>query len=243
MNKDELLRQILDVKWALDSYREKVKKYYFDVLFTRYRCPSCKGKFHYMGLSLAKCSCGLVINPTIEFQRSSCCNAMLFKKICHYACSKCGRSVPSKFLFDERLFDAEYFREMMSQYRGKKRRDSRNYRYLCRELSGSFFLEEDFDLGQLEDLDMDLKDLIGSEQIEVDFDFACEESEYNMDLYWAHVTKELAGYDELLFDSFGELDKDSRKDRIWRFVTLVFMEQERLVMLLQDGDDILVEKL
>ena len=43
-------------------------------------------------------------------------------------------------------------------------------------------------------------------------------------------------------DHLNDHIEDSRKDRIWRFVTLIFMLQDHEVSLTQYGSDILVER-
>lgn len=45
-----------------------------------------------------------------------------------------------------------------------------------------------------------------------------------------------------LFSDIAPMIDDSRRDRIWRFVTLTFMAQDREVELTQYGADILVER-
>ena len=48
------------------------------------------------------------IDLTATFQRSTCCQATLETRRQHYACSCCGQT-SSRFLFDERAFDSQYF--------------------------------------------------------------------------------------------------------------------------------------
>ena len=45
----------------------------------------------------------------------------------------------------------------------------------------------------------------------------------------------------MLFSDIAPLISDSRKDRTWRFVTLIFMQQDHEISLSQYGLDILVE--
>ncbi len=52
----------------------------------------------------------------------------------------------------------------------------------------------------------------------------------------------IIGEGSMLFSDIAPFIKDSRKDRIWRFVTLIFMRQDHEVSLTQYGPDILVER-
>ena len=101
-------------------FRDSSKAYYFEVvLFTR-SCPDCGGRLSMTGQSRCTCiSCKTSLDPTISFQKSSCCCVSLLRKTFHYTCSKCSRLTPSRFLFNERVFDTVYFREMMRESRAR----------------------------------------------------------------------------------------------------------------------------
>ncbi len=45
-----------------------------------------------------------------------------------------------------------------------------------------------------------------------------------------------------LFSAISPMVNDSRKDKAWRFITLIFMEQDREITLTQYGSDVLVER-
>ena len=74
------------------------------------------------GSGRASCeACRSSLDPTVEFQQSPCCGASLVFRRVHYACRQCGAPVPSRFLFDERLFNAGYFSERMRESRERRR--------------------------------------------------------------------------------------------------------------------------
>jgi hypothetical protein len=56
-----------------------------------------------------------------------------------------------------------------------------------------------------------------------------------------HILSSL-GNGSRVFSNIEALMKDCRLDRIWRFVTLVFMQQDGEVLLSQYGNDLLVER-
>jgi len=59
-------------------------------------------------------------------------------------CSRCHQTVQSRFLFDERIFDAAYFREMMKESRARaKRKREEVKRLLAGSRSGPLLLMEE----------------------------------------------------------------------------------------------------
>ena len=120
--RNPLIHQINGILEYVDAYKEKVRDFYFRVLLSQHACPTCGDALHMTGVSECSCRSGHIFDPTVAFQPSPCCQARLIRKTFHYACSRCHKTVPSRFLFDERVFDAEYFREMMREHRdhGKK---------------------------------------------------------------------------------------------------------------------------
>lgn len=227
------------VQASVKTFKERGKAYYFDVLFSKYRCPVCTKKPNINGLSQAECGCGHLFDPTLQFQRSSCCNARLIRQIYHYVCSQCGKYVKSLFLFDERLFDKEYFREMMAQSRERKKQKREQFSQILRDRSDELVLKDSFDLEELENFYDDLDAFIipaGSELPEL----TPEIEEFNMLRYRNHILTLFSN--EVLFSSITPLSEDTKKDRTWKFITLIFMEHEREVWLTQYGNDILVKR-
>jgi hypothetical protein len=62
-----------------------------------------------------------------------------------------------------------------------------------------------------------------------------------MDDYRSHINSILT-WDRIPFSEIDPLVDDIRIDRIWRFITLVYMQQNREVNLFQQGQDILVKR-
>ena len=153
------------------------------------------------------------------------------------------RRYPPRFIFDERVFDSAYFREMMreSRARAKQRREEIG-RFLSEARSGTLLLTEEPVLesinGLLEDLDVFVQR--GSEDVP-----ACgfePRQEFSMALYRDHILASL-GWDAISFSGIPPMSEESRRDRAWRFITLVFMQNERVVDLIQEGDNIWVQRL
>jgi hypothetical protein len=163
-----LVGAMLDVQGWMAGFKERVKAYYFDVVLSPHQCPVCGGRLKMTAQSTCSCSCGRTFDPTLEFQRSGCCGARLDRKTFHYACSKCHEVVPSRFIFDERVFDSAYFREMMRESRARVRQRKEEIgRLLMEARSGTLPLLEEPNLESIHGLseDLDLFVQQGSEDV------------------------------------------------------------------------------
>jgi len=192
-----------------------------------------------VGPSSSLCICGAVFDPTLTFQKSGCCGAVLVKRQCHYACNGCGDVVPSIFLFDEVVFDSEYFREKMRLSREQRRREQAEARAILRaERSGALSIFDEIDLETIPGLLTDLDGLVGARSIE-----ECPQDwERNLSIedYRRHIVSLLDA--EIVFSSISPLFPEERRDKVYRFISLIFMEQDQEVRLSQYGEDILVER-
>ena len=157
----------------------------------------------------------------------------------HYACSACGTTTPSRFLFDEYVVDAEYFRLAMAESRQRKRR-AREQQLLSFAISRS----DDLNLdkapnvaalsGFVEDLDGFVRTQGNDEDQSPSLAGAFRMEDYR-DMVVACL-KDCSVH----FDAIPALVSEERLDRARRFITLVFMEQAREVWLRQRGRDVLV---
>jgi len=223
-------------------FKAKVRTFYYEVLLSTNVCPSCGGQLVMAEAGKCYCSCGNALDPAIEFQRSSCCGARLSKRKLHYECSSCGQMVPSKYLFDERIFDNAYYREMMRESRTRRsQRDEAIRKLLEDSHSGRLFLLDLPSAEALPDFIDDLDDFVGSGEARQP-DMTAPVADFTMDNYRKVI---LAGLDgtSRWFRAFPALCPDEKLDRIHRFITLVYMEHDREVILTQEEKDILVERI
>jgi len=148
--------------------------------------------------------------------------------------------VASKFLFDERLFDKAYFKQMMQEVRTRQRKKREELKLLlASSRSDTLWLTEDPVLESIQGLTEALDGFIG---INVALYEISQNCDFNMDYYRGHILSVL-GIGARLFSDIPHFIEDSKKDKIWRFVTLIFMQQNRKVELTQYGSDILVERI
>jgi hypothetical protein len=194
---------------------------------------------------VSRCSCirGHRFDPTLAFQKSTCCNTHLIRKTFHYVCSRCKKVNPSRFLFDEKLFDRQYFMEMMKASRARaKRKKEEMIKFFKEERSDELPILEDPCLESIPGLIEDLDHFIVTETAESD-DLAYEvDSGFEMEEYRKHIISALH-VGNRFFSSINNLGTNPRADRVWRFVTLIFMQHEREIELTQYQDDLLIERI
>ena len=233
-----LLGGLKGVQVRIARFKEQVRDFYFRILLSQYECPFCGGNLAMIGPSQCACACGNTFDPTFVFQQSHCCKAKLVRRPFHYACSKCNHTVQSRFLFDERVFDASYFREMMRESRARaKGKREKVRRLLAGSRSDSLSFMEPPCLESIPGLAEALNSFIGTKMAG-----GCAyvpKSGFRMADYRNHILS-LLGVGSRLFSDIAPLMDDCRRDKIWRFITLIFMAQDREVELTQYGRDILV---
>ena len=240
--RNPLVHQINGILEYVDAYKERVRDFYFQVLLSQHACPTCGDTLHMTDISECSCQSGHIFDPAVAFQLSPCCQSGLIRKTFHYACSRCHKTVPSRFLFDERVFDAEYFREMMREHRDhiKSRREEIG-RILAESRSGTLLLMEEPRLDTIPDFLQDLDAFIIGTPIQLCGDAFELKSDFNLAEYRAHILSLLAHH-ALRFSEISPLTGDDRGDKVRRFITLVFMDNDREINLQQHGDDLLIRR-
>ena len=238
---NKLVQQFHYVQVRVGDYKQRAKDFYFRVVLSNVSCPQCGGQLQMSGQSQCRCSCGRTLDPTVEFQKSPCCGANLTRKTFHYACAKCHRSVPSRFIFDERVFDREYFRELMSKSRERKKRKREEIRKLLADSrSGPLSIMQEPDLKSIPGLLEDLNDFIETETPEI---FQVDDGIiFNIDNYRNHILS-LLGWSPVHFHKILPIDDDRRRDQVWRFITLIYMQNDREVEINQIENDLRIQRL
>lgn len=164
------------------------------------------------------------------------------KKTYHYYCKHCSAQVYSKFCFEEKTFNNEYFAEMMKRSREKKHIKIQNFqKFVLNSRSDIYSLNEEIELEDIEGLTDTLNSFIESPVPVELIKYYLRSKEFDMKKYRDHIIASFSGY-EMFFDKIPALIEDIRKDKIFRFITLIFMAHNNEVVLTQYNDRILVEK-
>ena len=239
-----LLPAIKQVQEQVQNIKEDARQFYYRVILSQYRCQRCNTTLTMVGESKARCSrCSIEFDPTTEFQVSNCCQASLIKRSMHYACSKCKKVVPSKFLFDERLLDTDYFKAAMAAHRERKQRQrEERIKQIMNNQSDVLLFFEAPDLDRISGLNDELNALVGLYANEPEDFHWSSQSEFNLEGCRQHILGQL-GWAKKLFSSFDSVHHDEKQDRAWRFITLIFMEHDDEVVLTQASSaELWVEK-
>ena len=116
-----LLKAVSKAAAVIELYRGRARLYFYEVVLSGFSCHSCDGSLVMQSEGMCACRNGHCLDPTAVFQRSPCCGVRLVKRRLHYVCRRCGADCKSRFLFDERVRDADYFRERMREGRQRKK--------------------------------------------------------------------------------------------------------------------------
>ena len=64
---------------------------------------------------------------------------------------------------------------------------------------------------------------------------------FNIEKYWSHILSQL-GWNPVHFSEIPPLDNDYRRDRAYRFITLIYMQHDQKVDIEQEDNDLFVQK-
>ena len=126
-----------------------------------------------------------------------------------------------------------------SRIRAKKKREAMR-KLLAASRSGILTIEEDLDLDSVPSFFHDLNDFVQQTEDHGQYDFDIENN-FSMGDYRDHILSVLT-WNSVLFSNIAPLIDDYRCDRVRRFITLIFMQNDREVDLSQDAHGIRVQK-
>ena len=235
----DIVGMALSLSDRVTRWTERVRWFFYDVVLWDLRCPSCDGSLAMVKEGQCRCRrCGQTFDPAPVFQQCGVCGGRPVLRVRRYACSQCGVDVPSRFLFDGLVFDAEYFREKMAESR--QRRD--DLRQQVRDmLAGSRSLPMAPALADLSEAP-GLVEALNSLTADLPLpDLPWPGRGFDLSRYQSHLQAHI-GPATVTFDQLPLLSENPRQDRIWRFVALLFMAQDGVVDLWQEGSIIMVKQ-
>lgn len=223
----------------VQGFRERVRRFFYEVVLSGHACPKCAGRLEMISDGRSRCGgCGAVVDPTIAFQRCPSCGGQPLLRVRRYVCGACGGEVVSHFLFDGLIFDAEYFRQKVAESRQRKRELRERVRQMLAGSRSNALRLEPLEQGEAANLFQALDGL----SLEA-FAAALPQSRSLFDLnrYQAHIEAHLRPI-ALSLEQIPPLSENTRMDRVWRFVTLIFLAHAGRVRVWQQGDTIMVIK-
>jgi len=224
---------------AVARYSRRARRFYFEVMLSDHACPQCQSRLGMVGESRCRCSsCGYVFDPTVTFQRCSTCGGVPSLRVRRYQCSECGADVPSRFVFEGMVFNVEYFRRKMAESRQRKQERQERIRRTVAENRSPAVEASPVDLEGIPGLVEALNSLTAGVDPRV---LEPLRQRFDLGRYQRHLQAHI-GLIEVCFNDLPPLEKNSRKDRIWRFVALIFMAHTGLIEVRQEGQTIMVSQ-
>jgi hypothetical protein len=223
----------------VEHWAEHARQFFYAVMLAEKACPDCGGWLMMVKEGRCRCEgCGNTLDPTVTFQQCAVCGGELMLSVRRYRCRQCGTDVPSRFLFDGLVFDAEYFRQRMQENRQRQKELRDRVREMLAQHRSLPLGPMGADPAQMSELFDALNGLTADLSAE---DWAWPGRGIDLSRYEAHLQAHI-GPITVGFDQLPPLSENPRQDRIWRFVALIFMAQAGIVDLAQEGANILVKQ-
>jgi len=235
----DIIRSAFRLVEAVTGFAGRVRQLYYAVMLMGHECPRCGGSLVMKGEGKCRCeSCGDELDPTLAFQSCGVCGGRLELRVRRYRCTQCGADVASRFLFDGLAFDAEYFRQKMTESRQRKRELRERIRKMLAESRSPHLDPMPADLTALPGLADALNGLVAGTNEVVPWHPG---TGFDLKRYQSHVEAHIHEF-PIGLDEIPALTEDVRNDLIWRFVAIIFMAHAGLVDVWQGGPTIMVMK-
>ena len=224
-----LLMAFREVEDRIATLHARVRDLFYAVVLFQKPCPDCaKPELQMVRDGLAVCAnCSARIDPTIVFQTCPECESRLALKVCHYWCPRCRQPVRSIYSIDTRVFNASYFREKVQASRERKRRRQELSQQMLRHAhSDPIVMCVPMSIDQAPGLEMDLNAIIAS--VVPDELHKAVAEHFDLEAYRRHLKALVQGC-VVEFEGICQLIEDAKLDRIFRFVTAIFLEHEGLL--------------
>ena len=144
--------------------------------------------------------------------------------------------MPSRFLFDGLAFDAEYFRHKMAESRQRKHELRERVRDMLSASRSGWAEVPPVSADELSGLMDALNQL--SQESKVDSHPAVM-PRFDLKRYQSHVQAHI-GLIPVSLRQIPPLSEDARKDLIWRFIAILFLDHAGIVEIWQNGREIMV---
>jgi hypothetical protein len=237
MQQMSIIGQAFDLARTVEVFMTHARYYYYEVMLSGHACPQCAGPLSMIGESRCSChSCGDTFDPTVTFQRCSSCEGDLKLRVCRYQCRRCGTDVLSRFFFDGHPFDREYFRQRMAESRERKKEQRERTCVMVVESRSEVIAPLAADLESVPGLVDALDGLVGAPEMAAWLPLA---KGFDLSRYQTHLETHI-GPIEVYFDDLPPLDDNTRLDRIWRFIAIIFMAHARLIEITREAGAIVV---
>lgn len=233
-----MIRLAFQLASRVQAFWERVRAFYYEVMLSEHRCPTCNGRLVMTKESRCRCeACGRELDPTVAFQQCASCGGRPALNIRRYACSECGADLASRFVFEGLVFDAEYFREKMAEHRERKREQRERVRQMLAASRSESILTPQIE-GLTPDLLLALDGLMAGPEPSWMPELG---SRFDLRRYESHVKAHI-GPIAISLEQVPPLSETPRLDRIWRFIAIIFLAHAGILEIRQDGPTIMVRQ-
>ena len=233
----DIVALAMDLTGIVGRFVERARRLYYAVVLMGHTCAECGGALVMVGESRCRCtSCGHIFDPTVAFQKCPECGGSPRLRIRRYQCRQCGADLASRFVFDGRVFDADYYRQAMAESRHRKQRRREQARVMAVGSRSAVLESPAVDLGSVPGLIEALDGLTAGLDVAA---LAPLCQGFDLKRYERHVRAHIGAFG-VCFDDIPPIEQNPRKDRVWRFVALVFMAHAGLIEICQEGLTIMV---
>ncbi|MFH1748258.1 MAG: hypothetical protein ABIG44_14585 [Planctomycetota bacterium] len=224
---------------VVTGYAQHSRAFYYQAMLSGHECPRCAGRLAMAAEGRCRCeSCGDVFDPTLAFQNCPACGGAPRIRVRRYECSRCRSEVVSRFLFDGLVFDAAYFRQRMAEHRQRKHEQRERIREMLAESRSPALPAAPVDLEALPGLLAALDKLTAGSTGHV---WSPQGTPFDLKRYEAHV-QAYVGTIAVNLEHVPPLSEDTRLDRIWRFIAIIFLTHAGWLDAWQDSQAIMVRK-
>jgi hypothetical protein len=186
-----------------------------------------------------RCSrCRRHLDPTVTFQQCPSCSGTPRLRIRRYECRRCGKNIDSHFLFDGRVFNAEYFRRKMAEHRQRLQNEPADAARLSVPNRSASFTPQPPDLASIPGL---LAALDSLTEKATSGPALSTRPTFDLHRYEDHIRQHI-GDEPISLDEIPQATDDGRRDRIWCFIAIIFLAHAGLIRVWQEGLAIRVNK-
>ncbi|MBU0717179.1 MAG: hypothetical protein KJ749_02940 [Planctomycetes bacterium] len=224
---------------AVSRFAARARAFFYEVMLSDHTCPTCDGPLTMQGEGRCRCqACRQVVDPTLTFQACPRCGAKPRLRLRRYECSACGAEIVSHFLFDGLVFDADYFRRKMGEHRQRRAEQRERVRQMLAENRSGVLTPPAADLGAVPGLADALNRLTGGMKTPLAY-LPCDG--FDLNRYQAHIRAHIRPF-AMSLDEIPPLGENARNDRVWRFITIIFLAHARIIEIWQDGQTVMLKQ-
>ena len=235
----DIIARAFELEAAVKKLCRKIRLFFYQVVLAGFSCPECGGLLIMIADGLCSCKkCNHEFDPTLEFQKCTHCGGKTRLKVSRYFCCLCKQEIVSKFLFDGRVYDRQYFAEKMQKSRQQKEKKREKLSRKVMQYRSEGIQTDPAEISGMGDLLAAIDNL--TKGVRPNIPLPTEDG-FDLNRYQRHIQTHIDEFETNLRD-IPPLIKNTRKDLIWRFIAVIFLANTGIVEIEQDGLDIMVSK-